>query len=84
MFGSGGPTNGPAAVESWASEKQYYDYASNGCSAPPNQSCGHYTQVVWANSTKLGCGYNHCASITYGYTIVCNYAPGGNSGGKPY
>ena len=72
---------GPDAVSSWASEAADYDYASNTCAGV----CGHYTQVVWATSTKLGCGVSTCAGLTYGHTIVCDYAPGGNiSGQRPY
>ncbi|KAJ8299047.1 hypothetical protein KUTeg_023107 [Tegillarca granosa] len=33
---------------------------------------GHYTQVVWAKSTKIGCGYAKCGSVYY---YVCNYSP---------
>ncbi|KAJ8322395.1 hypothetical protein KUTeg_000055 [Tegillarca granosa] len=36
---------------------------------------GHYTQVVWAKSTKIGCGYAKCGSVYY---YVCNYSPPGN------
>ena len=72
---------GPDAVSSWASEAADYDYASNTCAGV----CGHYTQVVWATSTKLGCGVSTCPGLIYGHTIVCDYAPGGNiSGQRPY
>lgn len=80
VYGSSGPTGGPAAVAAWASEESDYDHASNTCSG----ICGHYTQIVWADSTALGCGVHSCPGLTYGYTIVCDYAPGGNDGGRPY
>lgn len=83
IFGASGPATPEAAVNLWESEKQFYDYNSNSCAA--NQACGHYTQIVWANSTKLGCGISSCAGLAYGNTIVCDYAPGGNiSGQRPY
>ena len=70
-------------VDAWDEEKQWYDYASNRCSAPPNESCGHYTQVVWATSQELGCAMTICQDK--GQLWVCNYDPPGNYiGQKPY
>jgi pathogenesis-related protein 1 len=78
---------GPGVVDSWASEVSDYDYASGKCSGV----CGHYTQVVWRNSTELGCGYAKCtANSPFGssktwYNWVCQYNPPGNYvGQKPY
>ena len=45
---------------------------------------GHYTQMVWANTNKVGCGH-----VTYPSgpwikkLIVCNYGPSGNFIGSP-
>jgi len=80
VYGSTASTTGADAVAGWASEEADYDYTHNTCSG----SCGSYTQVVWAASTKLGCGFRQCPSLTYGYSIVCHYAPGGNDGSRPY
>jgi uncharacterized protein YkwD len=80
IYGAGGGASGTDAVALWVSEEEDYDYASNTCSGV----CGHYTQVVWRASTKLGCGISSCPGLTYGNSVVCNYAPGGNSGGRPY
>ncbi|KAI5013607.1 hypothetical protein ZWY2020_037120 [Hordeum vulgare] len=65
------------AVSSWVSEKQYYDHGSNSCSAPADKSCMHYTQVVWRNSTAIGCARVICASGN-GVFIICSYSPPGN------
>ncbi|XP_037431575.1 pathogenesis-related protein 1-like [Triticum dicoccoides] len=68
------------AVSSWAKEKQDYDHGSNTCSA----ICGHYTQVVWRNSTAIGCARAVCASGN-GVFIICSYSPPGNYPGvSPY
>jgi pathogenesis-related protein 1 len=80
VFGSGGGASAQQAVTSWASEKANYNYDTNTC----NGVCGHYTQIVWRTSIKLGCAKGTCAGFTYPTSIVCNYGPGGNSGGKPY
>nr|AWV55781.1 pathogenesis-related protein PR1-RK isoform 5 [Triticum urartu] len=69
------------ALFSWLGEKQKYDCASNACKE--GQACGEYTQLVWANSTRVG-----CASVTCeggGTFITCNYDPPGNiAGERPY
>ncbi|MDW8247055.1 MAG: CAP domain-containing protein [Sandaracinaceae bacterium] len=46
-------------------------------------ACGHYTQVVWRRTQRLGCGVASCPS---GEEIwVCNYDPPGNVIGQwPY
>ncbi len=80
IYGSSGQASGADAVNSWMSEKQYYDYASDSCSGV----CGHYTQVMWADSKKLGCAVSNCSGQKFGNGIVCNYSPGGNSGGRPF
>ncbi len=68
-------------VQSWASEVEDYDYNSNSCRK--EKVCGHYTQVVWRNTTKLGCGMAICSNKSQIW--VCNYDPPGNRiGYKPY
>lgn len=73
-------------VTSWASEAKNYDYAQNRCSG----TCGHYTQVVWRESVKLGCAAQKCTTGSpFGGGAwelwVCDYSPAGNmSGRRPY
>ncbi|KAH7673602.1 Cysteine-rich secretory protein-related protein [Dioscorea alata] len=69
------------AVNSWASEKKYYNYTSNTCQ--PGRVCGHYTQIVWRDSNKIGCARVNCNNG--GVFIICNYKPAGNvRGRRPY
>ncbi|KAL0483397.1 pathogenesis-related protein [Acrasis kona] len=71
------------AVTYWINESKDYNYKTNTCAA--GKVCGHYTQVVWRSSTKIGCARVKCSNIKYGATILCNYEPGGNyNGQKPY
>lgn len=71
-------------VESWVSENQYYDKVNNKCEA--GQMCGHYTQVVWIDSTRIGCAMVTCRNG--GMYTMCIYDPPGNfvneSPFKPY
>lgn len=81
LAGSSGGLSGVDAVGLWVNEKGDYDYNSNSCA--PNKVCGHYTQVVWRNSVRLGCAKVTCDNG--GTFIGCNYDPPGNYiGQKPY
>jgi hypothetical protein len=85
VWSTGTPDQSPSmAVGSWESEKQDYNYDSNTCA--PGKQCGHYTQVVWSSTQRLGCG--RAVRTTNGRTYViwvCNYAPPGNTiGQRPY
>ncbi|KAL6734848.1 hypothetical protein Aduo_005344 [Ancylostoma duodenale] len=41
----------------------------------PNTQIGHYTQMVWQDTYKLGCHVEWYSSMTY---VVCQYGPKGN------
>ncbi|MCA2979961.1 MAG: hypothetical protein INH41_31585 [Myxococcaceae bacterium] len=76
-------------VKAWDDEKTDYTYSTNTCRA--GAVCGHYTQVVWRSSTKLGCATARCTvnSPFRGFPIwfltACNYSPPGNYvGQRPY
>lgn len=75
------------AIRRWVDEKQHYSYQENTCT----KVCGHYTQVVWATSYKVGCAVQLCPKgVTQfrpneGAVFVCNYATAGNMiGSRPY
>lgn len=85
QFFGGGSSSGwtpRMAVDKWVGEKKYYNYTSNTCAA--NEKCGTYTQVVWRNSTELGCSQANCVK-EMASLIVCFYNPPGNYvGERPY
>lgn len=69
-------------VDSWGSEKADYNYAKNSCTA--GKMCGHYTQVVWSGTQKVGCAMAVCEDSQQ-QVWVCQYQPAGNwVGQKPY
>jgi pathogenesis-related protein 1 len=70
------------AVDMWANEKSYYDYSNN---TGNGHVVGHYTQLVWQKSMKVGCGQAISTTDYPGSHIVCRYSPAGNIGSeKPY
>ena len=71
-----------SVVNGWASEEAFYDYDSNSCQ--PGEMCGHYTQIVWKSTERVGCAMITCKGDTE-YMWMCNYDPPGNMvGSKPY
>ena len=81
----------------WANEKADYTNTVNpdgvGVCAP-DKPCGHYTQMVWSDTTHVGCAITYCPlfspvapgpTFTSGAFLVCHYGPTGNYRGElPY
>jgi pathogenesis-related protein 1 len=68
-------------VSNWAAERAFYDHRENTCRQ--GKVCGHYTQVVWRDTTDIGCARSFCPD--QGQIWVCHYRPFGNViGRKPY
>lgn len=81
--GSGSPS-AAAAVAEWASEKRFFDQRLRRCERAW-QECGHYTQLVWRDTTEVGCAIASTRKGRFDYVVVCNYLPQGNFlGEKPY
>nr|CEL65391.1 TPA: mucin family glycoprotein [Neospora caninum Liverpool] len=72
LYRSSAHTDCKDAVELWYSEKKNYT-SYTALNSFNYQNVGHFTQVMWANSTGLGCAYSSTCR-----TIVCNYYPPGN------
>ncbi|KDP29040.1 hypothetical protein JCGZ_16429 [Jatropha curcas] len=76
MFWSLKPHWTPAAVvKEWVDEKPYYDRSTNQCTN--GRICGHYTQVIWHDTKKVGCARVEC-NAGKGFLYVCSYDPPGN------
>ncbi|THD23000.1 hypothetical protein D915_006127 [Fasciola hepatica] len=77
--------------------KEWFDEQSKYSYKPIDPSdfylYGHYTQMVWAETTSVGCWRNQCGYLTFpggspmynAYYTVCKYYPPGNYFGRlPY
>ncbi|KAM9578202.1 GLIPR1-like protein 1 isoform 1-T1 [Guaruba guarouba] len=82
-IGSAKAFNVTGAIKSWYDEVAFYVFNVHACS----KSCGHYLQVVWDYSYKIGCAVAPCnkvGGIRNAANFVCNYAPSGNLPRRPY
>ncbi|XP_064624955.1 cysteine-rich venom protein pseudechetoxin-like [Lineus longissimus] len=68
------------AINAWHNEIKHFTYGTYTTSGVT----GHYTQVVWADTSLVGCAMKKCGERNYIY--ACNYGPGGNYNPayKPY
>lgn len=66
-----GYDTGVKALDTWYDEGKSYDYSSAS-------TFNHFTQVIWKESTKLGCAYKDCSSSNWGKYVICEYDPAGN------
>jgi pathogenesis-related protein 1 len=92
-------TNAQWAVDGWAGEVKCWTYGTSGVGLGGTEKCdmacytqmrsdgcGHYTAIVWRNTTEVGCGVASCQAGGATWDIwICNYSPPGNVvGQKPY
>lgn len=70
-------------VNAWGAEKKFYrDGVFPECRMSRSAVVGHYTQLVWRNTTAVGCALVGNGQHDY---LVCRYSPPGNMiGQKPY
>ncbi|CAH1796550.1 unnamed protein product [Owenia fusiformis] len=79
------------AVMQWHSHICKYDF-NNILESYDNDAVRHFTQVVWKDSWRVGCGLAHVkedhpdrATVPYygiRYYVVCHYSPPGNVAGQ--
>ncbi|KAL6618587.1 PR-1-like protein [Neocallimastix sp. 'constans'] len=49
---------------------KFKDISYNG------EDIGHYSQIVWADNTEVGCGMTDCPNYSARYLLVCRYKTG--------
>jgi len=75
-----------AGIAYWYNEHQYYTYGpvEGAGTCQSGQQCGHYTQLVWAKTRYVGCGYTKCPTVqnlptfTNAILFACDYYFAGN------
>lgn len=67
-----GYPNATASVEGWGEERDKYKFGNPGFT----HDTGHFTQLVWKNTTDVGCDRKLCGEK--GWYLVCEYWPRGN------
>lgn len=68
-------------VDLWGAERAYFIEASfpDVSSTGDWRAVGHYTQMIWRDTTEVGCGAASGGGYDY---LVCRYAPQGNFMGE--
>ncbi|CAD7077045.1 unnamed protein product [Hermetia illucens] len=74
-WASGSNVTGEDVVDNWYNEIKFYDFDHPGFS----EKTGHFTQVVWKSSRRLGVAIARRGSSTW---VVANYDPPGNYSGQ--
>ncbi|KAH7544624.1 hypothetical protein FEM48_Zijuj01G0005400 [Ziziphus jujuba var. spinosa] len=73
FWGSGDEWTPAQAVTAWVSERKWYNYWSNSCAG--NEQCGHYTQIVWRSTSRVGMIHDPHDDVV-GQTLAVPFCPG--------
>ncbi|KAL6618585.1 PR-1-like protein [Neocallimastix californiae] len=80
-----GSSNVADLFNQWKDEKSKFlesGYSNKyGGGTYKGHKVGHYSQIVWADNSKVGCGKAQCNGSTY---LVCRYGVGNIVGNKVY
>ncbi|QLL31206.1 hypothetical protein HG536_0B00670 [Torulaspora globosa] len=66
-----------ALVDFWYNEIRYYDFNNVTGIVHDGYDVGHFTQLVWASTTEVGCAAIECPANN-GLYLLCEYTPAGN------
>jgi Cysteine-rich secretory protein family len=79
--GTAGAFSYTQMVDSWGAEKRYFVNGTfpNVSSTGNWYDVGHYTQIIWRNTTAVGCGVARGGGKDI---LVCRYGPRGNYQGQ--
>lgn len=81
---------GSVNTSGWIDEEGAYDCKTGNCRSAP---CGHWTQMIWNDTERVGCAIQRCANGTVdpqgnpvgwmgAELLVCRYSPPGNYKGQ--
>ena len=65
-------------IDKCYNEKEHYNFDTRTCAT---KKCGHYTQVVKANSRYVGCAFRRCPDKVL---TICNYSAGNLYSSRPH
>jgi len=86
LYAGTGTFDGAHAVKGWYDEITDPGYNFNNPGFYQNPGTGHFTQVVWKGTTKVGCAVTTCNPLQplglNGFYFVCEYSPAGNVQGQ--
>jgi hypothetical protein len=68
-----GCSDAAGCVDAWGNERAKYNYDNPGF----GEDTGHFTQLVWKNSTSVGCSRKWCGDSKRWF-LLCEYWPRGN------
>ena len=79
-MGTAGAYRIEAMVDSWASERRWFrpGIFPNVSTSGNWADIGHYTQMIWPATTRVGCAIHRSRRSDY---LICRYAPAGNVSG---
>ena len=80
-MGTRGAFSFEAMVGGWAAEKRYFvpGIFPNNSRSGDWADVGHYTQMIWPATQRVGCAIAASARTDY---LVCRYATAGNIDGR--
>ncbi|XP_074384035.1 peptidase inhibitor 16 [Zonotrichia albicollis] len=78
FFGTPSALDVKLAIEEWNRERIFFNLKTSEC--VPVHSCDNYVQMIWAATTRVGCGSHYCEKIKgmeaeNMHLLVCNYYP---------
>lgn len=80
-MGTRGAYSVETMVGNWASERRLFVPGTfpNNSRSGSWEDIGHYTQMIWPTTTRVGCALASTATTDY---LVCRYSPAGNIEGR--
>lgn len=60
---SAGYKTAQLSIDTWGNERDLYHSLGDYNKETPPPKSGHFTQLVWASSSRIGCARTKCAGV---------------------